>query len=531
MAHDTLVTLYSRACKWRGARELFVDERERIAGGAAWRTSERLAAALAALGLQPGDRVAFLCKPSVRHALAWFGVPLVGGVSCSLHVRETPARLGETIAWLDARFVIYDEDLAGLAHEALATCETAPRAITLGATAAGPSSGAIGWDDLLGAASDNAALERRPAPDDLAAIVLSSGSTGRPKGVMHTHRTLVETGKAGQALYGAIDVYDATLVMMQPSFAAWMIVVVPYVAGRAKVVFGRTFSPEGFLATLARERITMAPAVPTMWRMVFEAGPERFDLAALKRVSISGEPPARADLERIRARIAPGIASFYASSEAGAAGAVLATERDTLGDLSAGGERVGEPAGKPESTGRPLPNADVRIVDPAGGFDAELPHGAVGEILVSGPSLAIGYWRDDALTRARFRDGWWRSGDMGRIDADGDLTVLGRIDNVINSGGVKVHGEEVERALLRHDGVAQAAVVGATDARWGERIEAYVVPRPGAALDAATLDAFCRAAGGLAAFKVPKAFHIVASLPTGPTGKLYRRALVRLNER
>ena len=139
---------------------------------------------------------------------------------------------------------------------------------------------------------------------------------------MHTHRTLVENAKAGQVLYGTITSRDATLVMMQPSFAAWVNVVVPYVAGCGKVVFGQAFTPTGFLQSLERERITMAPAVPTMWRMMFAEDVSRFNLSSVKNVSISGEPPSRADLERLRSAVSNGISSFYSSSEAGTGGAL-----------------------------------------------------------------------------------------------------------------------------------------------------------------------------------------------------------------
>lgn len=114
---------------------------------------------------------------------------------------------------------------------------------------------------------------------------------------------------------------------------------------------------------------------------------------------------------------------------------------------------------------------------------------------------------------------------MGYVDADGDLFVLGRTDNVINTGGMKVHGEEVERALLRHPAVAQAAVVGVADERWGQRIEAHVILKAGHTATPEALATFCKLEGGLASFKAPKVFHLVDRLPTGPTGKLYRRAL------
>jgi len=513
---QTLRQLYERACRWRGKLDFFVDEHERVSGATAWQRSGLIAASLVRHGLSPGERVAFLCKPSARHALAWFAAPLAGGVSCSMHIRETPDRLAETLSWLEAKILVHDPDLSELASDVLARAQAAGhRALRISLGEAEP--GLLGWSDLLAQQTTDplsAPLER----DSLAAIILSSGSTGRPKGVMHTHRTLVENAKAGQVLYGTITSRDATLVMMQPSFAAWVNVVVPYVAGCGKVVFGQAFTPTGFLQSLERERITMAPAVPTMWRMMFAEDVSRFNLSSVKNVSISGEPPSRADLERLRSAVSNGISSFYSSSEAGTGGAVLATEADTLGIGRDG-------AGKPETTGRPVAGADIRIIDPEGDFDDELPPGNIGEIVVSGPSLAVGYWRDEALTRARFRDGWWRSGDMGYLDAEGDLFILGRTDNVINTGGMKVHGEEIERVLLGHPAVAQAAVVGVPDERWGQRVEAHVILRSPGAADEASLEAFCRAHGGLASFKVPKMFHLVDRLPTGPTGKLYRRAL------
>jgi acyl-coenzyme A synthetase/AMP-(fatty) acid ligase len=180
--------------------------------------------------------------------------------------------------------------------------------------------------------------------------------------------------------------------------------------------------------------------------------------------------------------------------------------------------------GKIGSSGRPVVGGDVKILIPGGGFDDEAPNGETGEIAISGPSLAVGYWKDAELTHEKFRDGWWRSGDLGRLDADNYLWVLGRIDNVINSGGIKVSGEEIEHALLAHPAVAQCAVVGQPDHALGQRIEAFIVAR-GEAPANGELDLFLRRERHFAGFKIPKAFHMVRELPTGPTGKLYRRAL------
>lgn len=508
---DTLHELYVRSCEWRGRDEFFADERERIDGAEALRLSRAMAGLYSRAGAGAGGIVALLCRCSARHAVSWFAGPLSGRIVCNLHLRETPERIAESLRWLDAGVLVHDEEAGPLAREVVARSGRPITRIVLGARG----DAAFGWDDVVGAgeaATTDAAPAPAPAGDDVAAIILSSGSTGRPKGVVHTQRSLLEAAKGGQYALGGLNRHDCGLLYMQPSFAGWPIIVLPLVAAKSKVFFGAQFTPPGFLDTVERERVTLAPLVPTMWRMVFEEDLAGRDLSSLRMVTIAGEPPAPSDIASLHARICPRIASLYLSAEGLTASGVIAFTEDLLRP------------GKVASTGRPAPGVDVRIVDPAGGFDDELPAGETGEVVVSGLSMAAGYWNDDALTAQRFRDGWWRSGDLGRVDAQGDLWILGRIDNVINTGGIKVSGEEVERALLGNPAVAQCAVIGVPDERFGRRIEAWVVAR-GAAPSAEALDAFCRDEAGLAGFKVPRAFHFVAELPTGPTGKLQRRAL------
>lgn len=494
-------TLFLRACRLRGAEDFFVDPGERVSGQAALETTLALAGGLAARGVEPGDRVALLARSSVRHALAYFACLVRGAVACNLHVRESPQRLVATLAWLDAKLLLCDADLEPLAREIAA------------AAAGGCAVHAL--DDAGLAALQSAGTfdpRRAPlAPGAPAAIVLSSGTTGRPNGVVHSQATLAENARGAQPCYLGITPHDSALVVMHPSFAAWPNIVLGHVGAAAKTVFDAGFTPQGFLETLARERVTMAPLVPTLWRLALDEDTSAYDLSGVRLATISGEPPARRDLERIVAATGARVASLYLSSEGGCGCGVLATNADLMGK------------GKYASTGKPVIGADLRIVAPEGGIDDVLPAGTVGEIAVRGPSLALGYWKDPEKTRARFVDGWWRSGDMGFVDEDGDLFITGRTDNLINSGGIKVHAEEIERALLAHPQVVQAAVVGQPDERWGQRIEAYVVLRD-AAIAAEALEGHCRAAG-LAGFKLPKVFHRVASLPTGPTGKLYRRAL------
>jgi acyl-CoA synthetase (AMP-forming)/AMP-acid ligase II len=505
---ETLSDLFIRSAQWRGRDELFVDDTDRITGARALDQALRIAQGFADHGAAPGQVIAYLCRSSARHAVAWFAAPLSGRIACSLHVRETPERLGQALSWLDAKILVHDADLEAEAIAAVAACGRPIRRISLGARG----DAAADYSAIVGTLARFDIAANRPRPADIAAIVFSSGTTGKPKGIMHTQKTMLEAAKGGQVTMGPITSDSATLLYMQPSFAAWPIIVLPFVAAKAKVCFGKAFTPTAFLDSCQRERITKAPLVPTMWRMVFEAQPENYDLSALTLVSISGEAPAPSDVRQLHDRICKNICCIYLSGEAFTASGVMANTRDLM-------ER-----GKIGSSGRPVVGGDVKILLPGGGFDDEADNGESGEIAISGPSLSIGYWKDPELTREKFRDGWWRSGDLGRLDADHYLWVSGRIDNVINTGGIKVSGEEIEHALLSHPAIAQCAVVGQPDDRLGQRIEAYLVAR-GAPPAPEELSQFLRQQRHLAGFKVPKAFHWIDAMPTGPTGKLFRRAL------
>ncbi|MCX7170432.1 MAG: AMP-binding protein [Proteobacteria bacterium] len=504
---DTLCELYLRSTQWRGNAALFVDEQASLSGIEALDQSLKFASALAEMETQPGDVIAFLCKGSARHAVAWFAAVVADRVACNLHVRETPEKLAEVIDWLGAKVLVHDESLAEIAISATSFSGIRPKRICIGKHASAEKN----YDQIIETAAPYNILANLPREDDLAAIILSSGSTGKPKGVMHSQRTLLETAKGGQHAFGQVTPHDAVVILMQPSFAAWLIVGLPYIGGKAKLVFGNQFAPAHFLALIERERITMAPLVPTMWRMIFQEDTSKYDLSSLRMVSISGEPPAPDDIEKLDALICKQMTSVYFSSEACTATGVHAWRKDLLDD------------GKAASSGRPGVGVDLKIIDTAGSFDDELPMGEIGEIALSGPSLALGYWKDEVGSSTRFRDGWWRSGDLGSLDQDGCLSVMGRIDNIINSGGIKVSAEEIERALLSHPEVIQCAVVGQPDEKFGQRIEAYLVCRK--VPTGAAMEAFCRETARLANFKIPKAFHFVDELPTGPTGKLYRRAL------
>lgn len=495
---QTLGAAFSAACALRHDRIFLADSDARLDGAAAAKKSEQMAAVLHAKGLVAGDRIAFLSRPGVNHTLAWFSAIRLGGIATNLHLLETPERLAETILWLEAELVIHDAEFTELAT-------SLARSI--------PQAKFVCLDDLtaLDETSHVPALDMGTAEDPVA-IVLSSGSTGRPKGVVHTHASTLASIAAGIDVYRGIDTNDSVLVCIGTSFGGWCNVVVPFVGIGTKLVFQRRFEPQAFLKGLEQENITIAPLVPTMWRMVLAAQPDQYDLSCVTLAFMSGEMTSRTDIHMIQAHISKRVRAAYLSTEGACGCGVVLDEDQFLGDTAT-------PAGSP------LGNVGIRIVAENADIDDLLPHSQIGEILLRGASLASGYWKDKQRTTERFRNGWWRSGDTGYLTPDNKLVVVGRTDHVINSGGVKIQAEDIEAGLMQHPGVRQAAVVGVPDPKWGQRAEAFVVVAD-QKIDADAISSWCRGQDQLAPMKFLKAIHVVERLPTGPTGKLYRPALL-----
>lgn len=347
-------------------------------------------------------------------------------------------------------------------------------------------------------------------PGDGAIIILSSGSTGVPKGILHNHRNFIAWMHASSWLFGAVDRSTRFLVNVATSFAAWPFSAVPILFGGGTVILMEGFTPEGFCQQVEKEKVTMAGPVPTMIRMLTPEITSKYDLSSFEMVLCAGEPPTESDIERVLTWADTDIRCLYLASESAPGASTLWNLRDR------------ELKGKSVCAGRPIPGADLRIIDPDGTIDDVLGPGESGEIALTGSTLSQGYLNNEELTHEKFVDGWWRSGDLGHLDEDGYLFVEGRTDNVINTGGIKVMGEEVETCLAGHPAVQQVAVVGIPDPKWGNRIVAHIVCSE--EVNEEDLLAFC-ASEGLASFKRPKTFVMRDSLPVGVVGKLDRVTL------
>ncbi|GGL15031.1 AMP-binding protein [Planomonospora parontospora] len=345
------------------------------------------------------------------------------------------------------------------------------------------------------------------AAGDVADVLFTSGTTGRPKGVMCTHGQNVRTYEAWCGRTG-LSPGDRYLIV-NPFFHCF-----GYKAGvlacllrGATMVLQPVFEPGETMRLIETERITVLPGPPTIYTTMLDA-PERprYDLSSL-RLAVTGAATVPVALvTRLRAELFPQVVTAYGLTES--CGTVTSCSLDDDDATVAG------------TSGRPIEGVQVAVADGAG---RPVPAGEDGEILVRGHNVMLGYLDDPGATAEAVRDGWLVTGDRGRLDGRGNLTITGRSKDMFTVGGFNVYPAEVEQVLARHGAVAEAAVVGVPDARLGEVGRAYVVLRPGAAVTPEALVAHCRAA--LANFKVPREVLVVDGLPRNAAGKVHKAAL------
>ena len=478
-----------------------------------WRDVERLAGELAARGVRPGETVVFQLFNGPEFALTWLAALRLGAIATPINFRLSA---GETAHVLDdsrpAAF-IYDAELGAAAREALALASHEP-----------------GWTAVVGVAGDGVAAESSfdallatdaappPLPDrDVygeTTRLYTSGTTGLPKGV--SLNDLVEVMSAHDVIMHFPLAPDDRTLNMTPWFHRGGLYSggpnpVFYVG--AQSVSLRAFDPARVLDLVAERGLTFLVGAPTNLAMLTEEqrrAPR--DLSTLRGIVTMGAPLEREACLLYQEVLTPRIFNGYGTTESFWNTFLRPT------DLPAH-------AG---SAGRACTDDDVVVARPAGDGDGADPGDPVardgeevGEVVVRTPKAGFAYVNNPEETAARFRDGWFHTGDLATWDDEGFVTIVGRGDDMLISGGENVHPVQVEEILNEHPGVADSCVVGLPDERWGELIVAYVVPAPDAAeeLTVATLDAHCRAHPMLADYKRPRAYRLVDSLPMTATGK------------
>jgi acyl-CoA synthetase (AMP-forming)/AMP-acid ligase II len=462
------------------------------------------------LGARAGDRVAIAMRNLPEFVVAFWGAALAGAVIVPLNSWWAGGELTYSLRDAGATVMFADEErIDRVAYDGR------PDGIAIVGVRAG--AGDACFDDLTcGAPLDEAAVARLDR-DDPVTLLYTSGTTGRPKGVLGTNRAHI----ANLWNMAFASAREAIIAGRQPppprqpaSLAAaplfhiggiGMIIGSPM--GGTKLVLLRKWDVEVGLRLVDEEQVTTLGGVPAIARQIFEH-PRAAQVGACARVLPMGGAPVPPDL--------PARAIDVFGARAPILNGYGSTETTSAVVINVGVEY----AAHLDSVGRPNLTADVRIVGTEGQL---LGPGETGEICVRSPQVVKGYWNDEAATNAAFHDGWFRTGDVGLIDADGFVHVVDRIKDVVIRGGENVYCLEVEAVLQEHPAVAEVTVVGIDERAMGERVCAVVVPRPGVTVGLPELRAF--AAGRLAHFKCPEALYVIAELPHTPTGKVAKNVV------
>lgn len=478
-------------------RTTYAELLDHVAGGAR---------ALADLGIRDGARVAMLAGNSDRLIEAIFASVWAGGVATPLNTRWSPAEIAAAVIDSGAEVLLVDAGFTDIAAELL---EFAPalRAVRR-----------LDDDRAPGAQClPTAATATRPLPDagragdDAALLLYTGGTTGAPKGVLLSHANLLS---ATMGMLAAGCGTGETYLHVPPLFhiAGIQVMLGHFLGSGGRHVVIPGFDPPAVLTAIAMHRVTDVMLVPAMLHLLLaHPGFATSDVTSLRRIFYGAAPMSAALLSQAsEAMPHVGFVQGYGMTES-ALTVMLPPSFYTP---------AGRGLAKTGSIGRPLPEVELAILNPAG---RECPAGEVGELTVRSPSVMLGYHGQPELSAATVRDGWLHTGDGAFLDSDGFVFLVDRIKDMIITGGENVYSVEVENVLAGHPGVAMAAVIGVPDPLWGERVHAVVSRAPGADVTADELIAYCRAR--LTAFKAPRSVEVSEGLPVSAAGKVQKARL------
>ena len=465
--------------------------------------ANRIANALSErFGVNPGDRVAILAYNGVAFVDLLFGLAKIGAIFTPLNWRLTGRELAYIVGDCAPCVLVVGPECRATFNE-LKPLIDVPVVLALDGA---DIDGATSYDDALGQ-STSVEPERPPLDDESPyAILYTSGTTGRPKGAVLPHRQILWNAINTVISWG-LNEHDVAPVLTPLFHAGGLFVFLTplfYVGGR--IVLTRTFDAEASLNLIDSEGCTVILGVPTTFQMWMNA--KAFETTDFSRVRffISGGAPCPPTLIKAwTERTSTILRQGYGLTEVGT-NCFSMTDAESMA-------RIG-------SVGKPIFHSEMRLVDPSTGRDVSA--GEAGELLIRGPHVCLGYWRNlDATTQA-IRDGWFHTGDSARRDVDGYYTIVGRYKDMIKSGGENIYAAEVEAIFREHPAVADAALIGRPDPKWGEVGLIVVMLKPGQAVAADELLTVCQ--GRLARYKIPKQI-VFDALPYSPYGKVIKQEL------
>ncbi|HET6489702.1 MAG TPA: AMP-binding protein [Syntrophales bacterium] len=478
--------LFEDACRTYKDNVAIVFEETRLAFGNFNRSVSSLANHLKALGIGKGDKVALMLPNTPDFPITYFACQKLGAVAVTLNVMSTAYELQYLLDNSDSKVLITAATSARRFEEIkdrLTTC----RHLLLTEVDEGPLS--------MKKALEAGPFEFEPSDameEDPAVMIYTSGLTGKPLGAVLTHGNLISQSTLLEALFGATPADKALcLIPLFHSFGAVANMLNPILLG-AGVVMLDAFSIESIFKTIEAEKITYTAAVPRVFLgMLLHEGAGNFNISSMKFCVTGGSAMPPAYMPQFEKRFKVRLREGYGLTEASPVCSVTRLDMEQ----------------KPGSIGIPIPGLQARIVDDT---DRDLPRGEIGELIVKGPNVMKGYYKDDAATALVLRDGWLHTGDLALIDADGHIFLKGRKKRMIITSGFNVYPREVEMVLNMHPAVQDSKVIGKSDLMRGEVVKALIVKKEGAPADDKAILKHCRTY--LSSYKIPREIEFVDRL-------------------
>lgn len=467
----------------------------------------RLAGVLQGLGLQTGDRVAMMGMNSDRYVEFLYATWWAGGVVNPVNVRWSEKEVAYSLDDSETHILLLDEHFLHLTPQLKLASKALQTTLFFGNGEGDPALPNV--ERLMSTTAPVSDAMRRG--NDLAAVMYTGGTTGRPKGVMLTHGNLyvnqLSTLSATERSNSAVGINTAPMFHVGGAGLTLQLMM-----RLCKQVILPVFDEVLLLQAIQSERATETFLVPTMLKRVIEHPRfSEFDVSSLQTI-LYGAAPIDDTLLMQALKALPGVdfCQVYGMTELS----------PVISALPAWCHALDQPAHRRRSAGRPVPIAEVRIVDGAG---HALPCGSVGEITARGPMVMAGYWNQPEQTAAALQDGWMHTGDGGYMDEDGFIYVVDRLKDMIITGGENVYSAEVENVITQLNQVSMCAVLGVPDAQWGERVHAVVVLRPGQVLQEQDVIEHCKRE--IAGYKCPRSVEFRTEIPLSPAGKMLKYEL------
>lgn len=500
--------ILAHGARVRPARTALIAEGASLTYGDLAREADRYAAALRALGVRKGDRVAVLTRSTPAYVALLFAVTGAGAVLVPLNYLLIARELSTILIDAEARFLLFEAAYAAVADEIRPALPPDTKCLCVDRSVPG-------HPELAGlqAPSGPAPAGEPPRGTDVAMQIYTSGTSGRLRGAMLSHGNLL-AASASAALELGLSREDVFLSCYPLPFMAGTGRLLRFLLVGATVVLQREFAPGEVLEAIERNRITHALFTPTMMAQIVDLpDAPRFDIATLRKV-VYGGSFINVDLQKRAARFfGCDMVQSYGQVESSGILTFLHAEDHSL-DESASSIR------KLASVGKEAVGVEVRVVDERGrDIDAH----QVGEVIARGTNVFQGYFRDPAFTAEVLKDGWLHTGDLASVDDEGYISIVSRKRDTLMIGGISVYPKEIEIVIAEHPAVAEAAVVGRPDYTWGEIPVAIVALRAGENADRESLLAHCRK--NMAPFKIPESIEFVPFLPRNSQGKVLKAKL------